>query len=166
VKTVNTFAAALDALAGARHPDPFSILGPHIVDGRVVVRALLPGAESVSVVAAGSAIAMHKVHPAGIYEAEIAGASVIPDYRLRVVYADHRSVDVDDPYRYGRVIGDYDLYLFGEGTHSRIYDRLGAHPMTIGETRGVHFAVWAPNASRVSVVGDFNGWDGRVHPML
>jgi 1,4-alpha-glucan branching enzyme len=165
VKTVNTFAAALDALAGARHPDPFSILGPHIVDGRVVVRALLPGAESVSVVAAGSAIAMHKVHPAGIYEAEIAGASVIPDYRLRVVYADHRSVDVDDPYRYGRVIGDYDLYLFGEGTHSRIYDRLGAHPMTIGETRGVHFAVWAPNASRVSVVGDFNGWDGRVHPM-
>ena len=169
MKTINAFATALDALAGARHPDPFSLLGPHILaggDGRVVVRALLPGAESVSVVVAGgSAIAMQKIHPAGIYEAVIAGVSVIPDYRLRVDYTDHRSVDVDDPYRYGRVIGDYDLYLFGEGTHTRIYDRLGAHPMTIGETRGVHFAVWAPNASRVSVVGDFNGWDGRVHPM-
>ena len=73
--------------------------------------------------------------------------------------------DVDDPYRFGRVITDYDLYLFGEGNHTRIHDKLGAHPMTIGSTEGVHFAVWAPNATRVSVVGDFNGWDGRVHPM-
>ena len=67
--------------------------------------------------------------------------------------------------RYGRIITDYDLYLFGEGNHTRIHDKLGAHPMTIGSTEGVHFAVWAPNATRASVVGDFNGWDGRVHPM-
>ncbi len=62
------------------------------------------------------------------------------------------------------MITDYDLYLFGEGNHTRIHDKLGAHPMTIGSTEGVHFAVWAPNATRVSVVGDFNGWDGRVAP--
>ena len=75
------------------------------------------------------------------------------------------SVEVDDPYRYGRVLSDFDLYLFGEGKHTRLYDKLGAHPMTIGDAAGVHFAVWAPNAHRVSVVGDFNDWDGRRHPM-
>src|SRR5262249_33628672 len=64
-----------------------------------------------------------------------------------------------------RVISDYDLYVFGEGKHTRLYERLGAHPMRIDDVDGVHFAVWAPNAARVSVVGDFNNWDGRVHPM-
>ena len=93
------------------------------------------------------------------------GAHEIPDYRLRVVYPGGYAVEIDDPYRYGRVIGDFDLYLFGEGNHTRIYDKLGAHPMRIGDSDGVHFAVWAPNAQRVSVVGDFNGWDGRAHPM-
>ena len=75
------------------------------------------------------------------------------------------TVEIDDPYRYGRVLTDYDLYLFGEGKHTRIYDKLGAHLMTIGTASGTHFAVWAPNARRASVVGDFNAWDGRRHPM-
>ena len=166
VKTVDPHAAALDAIAGARHPDPFSFLGPHIVGGGVVVRAMLPGAQAATIVVAESdPVPMAKRHPAGVFEAPLSGVSEIPDYRLQVTYPGGRTVDVDDPYRYGRVIGDYDPYLFGEGTHTRIYERLGAHELTIGSAHGVHFGVWAPNASRVSVVGDFNSWDGRMHPM-
>jgi 1,4-alpha-glucan branching enzyme len=166
VKTADPLAAAFDAIAGARHPDPFAFLGPHVAAGRVVMRAMLPGAQAATVVRAdGTAVLMEKRHPAGVFEAALPGVSEIPDYRLQVTYPGGRVVDVDDPYRYGRVIGDYDAYLFGEGTHTRIYDRLGAHEITIGSARGVHFGVWAPNASRVSVVGDFNSWDGRMHPM-
>ena len=108
---------------------------------------------------------MTRRHPSGIFEAILPGKKEIPDYRLQVTYPGGVTAEVDDPYRYGRVLTDFDLYLFGEGKHTRIYDKLGAHPMTIGEAAGVHFAVWAPNAKRVSVVGDFNSWDGRRHPM-
>ena len=73
--------------------------------------------------------------------------------------------EIVDPYQYGQVLSDYDLHLFSEGTHHRAWEKLGSHVMTIGGVTGVHFAVWAPNAQRVSVVGDFNRWDGRVHPM-
>ena len=159
----------LDAIAGAFHPDPFSVLGPHVERGRLVIRTCLPAAEAVSVIRNGQApVVMTKSHPAGVYEAtfpETPDAGIDIDYRLRVTYPGSYTAEIDDPYRYGRVITDYDLYLFGEGNHTRIHDKLGAHPMTIGSTEGVHFAVWAPNATRASVVGDFNDWDGRVHPM-
>jgi 1,4-alpha-glucan branching enzyme len=158
--------STLDALAAARHGDPFSVLGPHVERGRVTIRAYLPAAESISVVRAKSEpVAMTKLHPAGVFEAVFDDEREVPDYRLRVRYPGGRSTDVDDPYRYGRVITDFDLYLFGEGNHARIYDKLGAHVRTVGAAEGVHFAVWAPNAARASVVGDFNAWDGRVHPM-
>ena len=160
---------ALEAIASARHADPFSVLGPHVEHGLLTIRTCLPAAEAVSVLVDGEApLAMTRTHPVGIYEAtlpEPAAHGGSFDYRLRVTYPGGYNADVDDPYRFGRVITDYDLYLFGEGNHTRIHDKLGAHPMTIGSTEGVHFAVWAPNATRVSVVGDFNGWDGRVHPM-
>ena len=156
----------LDAIADARHPDPFSYLGPHLVDGGVTIRAYLPSAETVSVVRGDSStVSMVRRHPSGVYEAQLSEAHEIPDYRLRVTYPGGQTIEVDDPYRYGRIISDYDLYLFGEGSHTRIYDKLGAHPMRVGAAQGVHFAVWAPNAVRVSVVGDLNKWDGRVHPM-
>ncbi len=157
----------LDAIAGAMHADPFSVLGPHVERGRLTIRTCLPKADAVSVVRDGSPpVEMTKSHPAGVFEATIPDASDTGlDYRLRVTYPGNYTADVDDPYRFGRVITDYDLYLFGEGNHTRIHDKLGAHPMTLGSTDGVHFAVWAPNAARVSVVGDFNDWDGRVHPM-
>ena len=156
----------LDAIAGARHADPFSVLGPHIDDGLLTIRAYLPAAKSISVVRDGAEpLEMTRRHAAGVFEASVDGVTAIPDYRLRVSYPGGHTVDVDDPYRYGRIIDDYDLYLFGEGSHTRIYDKLGAHPMTVGTAAGVHFAVWAPNALRASVVGDFNSWDGRVHPM-
>jgi len=156
----------LEAIAAARHSDPFSVLGPHIERGRLTIRACLPAAEAVTITRVGAApVPMTRRHPAGVYEAALTDTHEVTDYRLRVTYPGGRTTDVDDPYRYGRVITDYDLYLFGEGSHTRIYDKLGAHSMTIGSAEGVHFAVWAPDAMRVSVVGDFNDWDGRVHPM-
>jgi 1,4-alpha-glucan branching enzyme len=154
-----------DALAGARHSDPFSILGPHRQDGGLVIRAFHPAAERVLVAGVQEPTEMTRVHPAGIFEAQFPDAQEAFDYRLRIVYPGGYSNEIDDPYRYGRIISDYDLYLFGEGKHTRIYDALGAHILWIGAAEGTHFAVWAPNAERVSVVGDFNGWDGRVHPM-
>jgi 1,4-alpha-glucan branching enzyme len=157
---------AIEAIATARHADPFSVLGPHVEGDRLTIRACVPAAEAVSLIHDGEEpVRMARRHPAGIYEAVLPGVRAIPDYRLLVAYPGGHTIEVDDPYRYGRVITDYDLYLFGEGNHTHIYDRLGAHPMTIGSAAGVHFAVWAPNAMRASVVGDFNAWDGRVHPM-
>jgi len=87
------------------------------------------------------------------------------DYRLRVQYEGGRTEEIDDAYRYGPVLTDFDLHLLAEGTQHRAQEKLGAHLATMGTTAGVHFAVWAPSAERVSVIGDFNGWDGRVNPM-
>src|SRR5256885_12610588 len=156
---------AIAALVGGYHRDPFSLLGPHAEDGTPVVRALYPAAERVDVrlVATGQWIAMEKRDPAGLYEAPIPEPR--PDYRLRITYPGDHAIEIDDPYRYGRVLTDFDLHLLGEGTHHRMFDKLGSHCIDFGGTRGVHFAVWAPNAERVSVVGDFNSWDGRVTPM-
>ena len=161
-RPVNPF----DLLADARHSDPFSVLGPHPTDRGLAVRALFPDALDVGLARPGAdPVPMERRHPAGVFETVLEGVRDVPDYRLRVVFPGGHEAEIDDPYRFGRVFGDFDLYLFGEGTHTRIYEKLGAHPMRIGATEGVHFAVWAPNAQRVSVVGDFNAWDGRVHPM-
>jgi 1,4-alpha-glucan branching enzyme len=159
---------ALAAVAEGRYADPFSVLGPHVEGNRLVIRACLPGAETVAVAFNGASASalMQRRHPAGLFEASVPHeGGDVPDYRLHAKYRGDYTAEIDDPYRYGRVISDYDLYLFGEGNNVRVYERFGAHPMTLGEASGVHFAVWAPNAQRVSVVGDFNNWDGRVHPM-
>ncbi|MBS1819984.1 MAG: 1,4-alpha-glucan branching protein GlgB [Acidobacteria bacterium] len=159
--------ADLSALAAGQHRDPFSVLGPHLRDdGRVVIRAMRPDASRIDVwlVGADRAEPMTRLTDSGLFEAVVAGPE-IPDYRLRITFWSGHALDVDDPYRYGRVLTDYDLYLLGEGTHYRAYEKLGAHRVTVGSVSGVHFAVWAPSAQRVSVVGDFNGWDGRIHPM-
>ena len=100
----------------------------------------------------------------GLFELAI-DARDIPDYRLQLTFRDGHQLEIDDPYRYGRVLTEFDVHLFGEGTHLRMFEKLGAHRIRVGAATGVHFAVWAPNADRVSVVGDFNTWDGRVHPM-
>ena len=159
--------ADFDALAGARHPDPFSVLGPHLEGDALVIRTYQPSAERVDVVRPGRATAATPMvrHQTGVFEATFPGEKEIFDYRLRIAYPGGFVAEIDDPYRYGRVITEYDVYLFSQGKHTRIYDKLGAHLMRIGDADGVHFAVWAPNAERVSVVGDFNAWDGRLHPM-
>ena len=162
---------ALDALAGGRHRDPFSLLGPHKADGGkgYIIRALLPAAREAEVrlMEGGRLVPMRRGDVHGLFEAELADirSSEPPDYRLRIAYPPDHVIELDDPYRYGRVLSDFDLHLFGEGTQNRAFEKLGAHRVRLGHAVGIHFAVWAPNADRVSVIGDFNGWDGRVNPM-
>src|SRR5262249_46705832 len=133
-----------------------------------------PAAQGVAVrlIASGDVRPMGRVDREGLFEVHVpaenssaAAIPAIPDYRLVIDFGAGQTIEIDDPFRYGRLISDYDLHLFAEGTHQRIQARLGAHRLTVGTTVGIHFAVWAPNADRVSVVGDFNGWDGRMHPM-
>jgi 1,4-alpha-glucan branching enzyme len=170
----STLDVDLADLAAGKNHDPFAVLGPHRVDdnenGRgIVVRAFQPAARSIDLVLrlSGEARPMVRRKQDATFQATIAGPAeqAIPDYRLRITFRDGSVVEIDDPYRYGRVLTDYDLHLLGEGTHYRSFEKLGAHRIMVGSTTGVHFAVWAPNARRVSVIGDFNGWDGRVHAM-
>jgi 1,4-alpha-glucan branching enzyme len=148
--------------------DPFSILGPHRDErGRgTIVRVSQPAARAVELrlTTNGERRPMSR-DAQGLFEVRLTDHDEVPDYRLHVTFAHGHQVEVDDPYRYGRVLTDFDLHLINEGTHNRAFEKLGAHRITFGQAEGVHFAVWAPNADRVSVVGDFNGWDGRVHPM-
>ncbi len=138
------------------------MLGPHAAPGGVVIRALVPGAQTVQAVDDdGAAIAaLEQRHPAGVFEGFAEGFEPQRPYRLHAANAGG-AWELDDPYRFGPVLGPTDDYLLVEGTHRRLFERLGAHPMTHEGAQGVHFAVWAPNARRVSVVGDFNAWDGR-----
>ena len=168
VTSTSQFERSVAALIEGRHRDPFAILGPHpAADRRTLsIRAMHPAALAVDVliVDTGEIRAMHRRGEEGLFEATIDGGQT-PDYRLRITYQSGHVLEIDDPYRYGPVLGDLDLHLFAEGTHHRLFEKLGAHPVRVGSTSGVHFAVWAPNAERVSLVGDFNGWDGRVLPM-
>jgi 1,4-alpha-glucan branching enzyme len=160
---------ALPGLPALSLSDPFAVLGAHRTDGGVQIRTVQPAARSVDVRVPGvdALYPMRRRDEQGLFEAVIpaSAAGGIPDYRLRVTFPHDHRIEIDDPYRYGRVLTDFDLHLFGEGTHHRIFEKLGAHRIVVGSTTGVHFAVWAPNAQRVSVIGGFNGWDGRVHPL-
>src|ERR1051325_6546856 len=161
-----TLDTALEALAAGRNRDPFAVLGPHPREsGRgATVRAFQPSATAIDILLKpfNDVRPMQRRQPPGVFEIEL---GELPEYRLRITYPAGPQGEVDDPYRYGRVLTDFDLHLLGEGTHHRAFEKLGAHRTTIGSTTGVHFAVWAPNADRVSVIGDFNAWDGRVPPM-
>ncbi len=155
--------AAVDAIVEGRHGDPFAVLGMHGTGSDIVIRAFVPGAEHVSALARDGAVLadLEMRHPAGFFEGR---APRRDRYRLR---AANRTATwtQDDAYAYGPVMGPLDDWLIGEGTHARLYDSLGAHAIKHEGEAGVHFAVWAPNARRVSVVGDFNAWDGRRHAM-
>jgi 1,4-alpha-glucan branching enzyme len=162
---VSALDEAIARLTAGRNRDPFAVLGPHPADGGrgVIVRAFYPSARSVDLRLPNGELRPMEKH-AGVHDV-VLELSEVPDYRLRVTYPGEHVVEIDDPYRYGRVLTDFDLHLFGEGTHTRIFEKLGAHRIRIGSTLGIHFAMWAPNADRVSVIGDFNGWDGRIHAM-
>ncbi len=191
---------AIEALVNGRHGAPFDVLGLRqtTLDGQPVwiVRAFLPGAQSVWVVPTeANAVAaaldvspdaghpsaqddqsekrekpqprpfpMRQIHPAGLFSLIVAGEAP-SGYLLDVHWLSGVLERISDPYSFGPLLTDYDLYLIGEGTHLELYKKLGAQPTQIGDVRGVAFAVWAPNARRVSVVGDFNDWDQRKHPM-
>jgi 1,4-alpha-glucan branching enzyme len=161
--------ADVAALAEARHGDPFAVLGLHAdVSGKLWVRAMLPGAAAVALLDAGTGkrvVALEPRDGAGLWEAAVPRRRNRFDYRLAVQWASGGEGVYADAYAYGALIPDDDLHFFGEGTHLRPFTFLGAHLTALGDVEGVRFALWAPNASRVSVVGDFNAWDGRRHPM-
>jgi 1,4-alpha-glucan branching enzyme len=153
-------------LCEGRPADPFGVLGPHArPDGGAWLAVFLPGAAQVVAVSAGSGewlAALQRRDAAGLFEGPLSGRL---DYRLQVIWADGQNALLDDPYRFGPVLGEMDAWLLGEGSHLRPFEILGAMPRQHEGIAGCSFAVWAPNAMRVSVVGDFNFWDGRRHPM-
>jgi 1,4-alpha-glucan branching enzyme len=160
-------AADIEAIVSGRHRDPFRILGPHQTQGagedpRWEVRAWLPSATEAYVVIEGVATPMELQHPEGFFNVSLTGRRC--PYRLRVTYAGG-STEKEDPYRFPPVITDFDIHLHGEGTLKEAWRMLGAHFARCEGVEGVRFAVWAPNAHVVSVAGDFNGWNTRMHPM-
>ncbi len=157
----------IDLIRTASHGDPFSVLGVHADErGYLWLRAFLPAAASVELLGAGGVAlaALELRHANGFFECAFpVGAPA--DYRLKVRWADGNESVIDDPYRFPPVLGEMDVWLMGEGSHLRPYEVLGATQRVMEGVAGTSFCVWAPNASRVSVVGDFNVWDGRRHPM-
>ncbi|MEN0112071.1 MAG: 1,4-alpha-glucan branching enzyme, partial [Planctomycetota bacterium] len=169
---------SIGALAEGRHENPFDLLGPHeVTDGgrrALAVRAFQPDSSRVWLAdPAGEAVRpMRRIHPSGLYEAifplddaKIGGLAKAGGYRLSVSDDRGGRNTMHDPYAFDPLLTDDDLHLLHEGTHYRSFDRLGAHLREIDGVRGVNFAVWAPNAEGVSVVGDFNGWSQRTHAM-
>src|SRR5512137_920443 len=161
----------LERLVAAKHQSPHALLGMHpLGDGAgLVVRALLQNAAKVEAQPthepAQPTITLKRLHKAGLFEGVTMEANRVYAYDL--VITDHRGHvrRTRDPYSFLPTLGESDLYLFNKGDERRVYDKLGAQLRTIDGVTGTNFAVWAPNAERVSVVGDFNGWDGRRHPM-
>ncbi|GJM44821.1 MAG: 1,4-alpha-glucan branching enzyme GlgB [Gemmatimonadota bacterium] len=156
-----------ESIARGRHPDPYAVLGPELLpdgDG-VLVRILSPGAFSVSVEWEGQSIPARWIHGDGVLEARLPGAKMPVRYQLRVEKARGEFEVVEDPYRFAPVLKPADLRKFALGEDTHAQERLGARERVHEGIRGMHFAVWAPNAARVSVFGDFNGWSARLHGM-
>jgi 1,4-alpha-glucan branching enzyme len=156
--------SAIDALVKGELSDPHSLLGAHPDGGVTVVRAWRPDAQSVACLVDGAIAAkLEPLHPAGLFEGAVEGK--VEDYELEVSYARDRTFVIKDPYSFPPTLGDIDTHLIGEGRHRRLHTKLGAHGYVMRGTEGTGFAVWAPNARSVRVVGDFNSWDGRLNPM-
>ncbi|MCQ8240632.1 1,4-alpha-glucan branching protein GlgB [Rhizosaccharibacter radicis] len=161
--------AAVDSFVAARHGDPFSLLGPHHGQGGLVIRTFQPDATAVEVVDAVSGLSrgsLSRMHSDGLWSGAVEAGGA---YRFRIVGHDgvggERRYEIEDPYSFPLLLGELDIYLLQEGRHQDLASVLGAHAMQIDGVSGTRFAVWAPNARRVSVVGSFNNWDGRRHPM-
>jgi hypothetical protein len=162
---------AIQRLLNGAHRTPHAVLGAHPAqhEGQrgVVIRALFPRAVNVQVVLSDSVdepLPMYDHHN-GLHTLFVADHAMPLRYQLRIAQADGSSIDRDDPYRFLPTVGEVDLHLFGEGRHLRLWEKLGAHPRVMDGVAGTAFAVWAPNAIRVSLIGSFNAWDTRVHPM-
>jgi 1,4-alpha-glucan branching enzyme len=157
----------LEAVIRREHSNPHAVLGPHATDAGVAVRVYRPGAASITARLEDGAesVELEQIHPGGVFEGLVPGASVPLRYQLEVDYGPGGSLTIGDPYAYSPTLGELDMHLIGEGRHEEIYERLGAHVRTHEGTRGTAFAVWAPSAKAISVVGDFNSWDGRLDAM-
>jgi 1,4-alpha-glucan branching enzyme len=163
--------AQIDALLSGRHADPFALLGPHPTSHGWLVRFFRPGAADASVLLEGASepIAARRLRPEGFFEAAFPdsqqGRPAPSSYRIRYRTGHGETVETFDTYAFPFLLSEFDLHLMGEGRHYDTYEKLGAHLKKLEGVPGVHFAVWAPSARRVSLVGDFNRWDGRVDPM-
>ena len=171
----NQFESQIDALLAARNSDPFALLGPHPIDGGWAVRFFLPWADEASLVfknptnsPAKIADAI-KIRPDGFFEATWpSNQPTAPEpgsYKIQGRSRQGAPFEIYDPYAFPFLLTDFDLHLMGEGRHYNTYEKLGAHLTQLAGIDGVHFAVWAPAALHVSLVGDFNAWDGRIHAM-
>ncbi len=153
------------AIIDGLHTDPFAVMGLHEIDGVFQVRCFIPGAESVEAETIGGKLigTLERLDRDGFFAGKVEIA-----HRQPILYRARRGSSewtVVDAYSFGPVLGPMDDYYIREGSHLRLFDKLGAHPMMLEGVSGFHFAVWAPNARRVSVVGSFNNWDGRMHVM-
>lgn len=155
----------VQAIVDAVHINPHHLLGIHKTGkSEYVVNVFQPYAKTVFIenMKTNRLYEMKKIHDHGFFTVTISSCM---KYKLHITDYDNNKWQTYDPYNFDPIISDFDLYLFNQGTHYDIYNKLGAHPITVGGVEGVMFAVWAPNAQRVSVIGSFNNWDGRVHPM-
>ncbi len=150
-------------IAQARHHDPFSVLGRHPTADKTRITVFLPYAESVKL--ADQAVDLERIPETDFFEALVSPSKLALHYQLQGVDNKGKKFKFYDPYDFTTQLPAFDQHLFGEGKHWHIYQKLGAHLITVDGIKGVHFCVWAPNAERVSVVGEFNYWDGRCHPM-
>jgi 1,4-alpha-glucan branching enzyme len=161
-----TLAEELELVVRREHADPHHVLGAHAKGKGVVVRAFRPDAERLRVLPDGhEPVEAERRHPAGLFEGVVRPATLPLRYKLEVGYPDGHTVELEDPYAFLPTLGELDLHLAGEGRHEELYEKLGAHVREVEGVTGIAFAVWAPNARSVAVAGDFNGWDGRLHPM-
>ncbi len=155
---------AVQRILAGRHHDPFDVLGCHRRGRYWHVKALVPGAAQLQLLLGETALPMERLPGTDLFSISLSSEKP-PEYRLRGSTGAGQDFEFDDPYRFTPVLGDLDLHLFGEGRHEHLYRVLGAHCCVHQGVAGVRFATWAPNARRVSVVGDFNGWHGLAHPM-
>ena len=154
----------IQAIVGGYHGDPFAALGPHAKSPTskhdFEIRAFLPQAQKVEVLMGDKAIPMDRTHPAGFF---IASLNSAPErYKLRITDYGDAVAEAEDVYRFPPILSEFDLHLHSEGTNFEEYHAFGAHPTTVEGIAGTRFAVWAPNALVVSVVGDFNDWDSAA----
>ncbi|MEO7558535.1 MAG: 1,4-alpha-glucan branching enzyme, partial [Gammaproteobacteria bacterium] len=164
--TRSVFTGELQMLVEARHHDPFSVLGRHTLGAQEsVIRAYIPGAAQISIETPAARLPMQRLPGTDLFEWHGESAQVPGHYQLTWEDASHNSLRGYDPYCFPPQLSEYDLHLFAEGKHWHAYRFMGAHTRSVDGISGTLFAVWAPNAARVSVVGNFNAWDGRRHPM-
>lgn len=163
----------IERLVTAEHSNPCEFLGPHPASVNeahsIVIRVLAPDAGEAWIVPdtlGAQAVRMNRLHESGLFEAALDAPKGIPPYRIRVIDSQGTVTERHDPYAFPPIVSGHDLHLFAEGTLFKAYNTLGAHIRTVNKVTGIHFVVWAPNAKRVSVVGEFNGWDGRSHQMV
>ncbi|MDA8164212.1 MAG: 1,4-alpha-glucan branching enzyme [Desulfobacteraceae bacterium] len=158
----------LDRLLGGSQHDPFQVLGWQVIHREpltVVIRTYQPRAETVRLVLGRERLPMYRMRDAGLFEVVLANRGLPEEYLFEVVYPDRPMRIFHDPYRFPPLLTEFDRYLFNNGTHYELYEKMGAHPAEVQGIGGVVFRVWAPAAVRVSVLGNFNDWDGRVHQM-